>query len=172
MFHRLTLLAIAALVFGPSSAFAASSSCALFAVFKSYDAAKHEVEVDFVKGNERKFFPRPDSGGGNQQSKLPKQCSGKFKKEKIFSVKETGGRLSVTQVRSNFEGRMLNDLEDPNWLPGQLQKLIAEKTEVPVVIRPGMGKNDPLSITTLYLPITDDELKEIERIEAQVEDVD
>jgi len=172
MFRRVTLLTIAALAFGPSSALAASSSCALFAVFKAYDAAKHQVEVDFVKGNERKFFPRPDSGGANNQSKLPKQCSGKFKKEKVFGVKETGGRLSVTQIRTNFEGKMLNDLEDPAWLPAQLQKLIADKTEVPVVIRPGQAKNDPLMITTLYLPITPEEEKEIERIEAQVEDVD
>ena len=171
MVIRFGILAIAAHVFEPSGAWAASS-CASFAVIKAYDAAKHEVEVDFVKGSERKFFPRPDSGGGNQQSKLPKQCSGKIRKQDKFAVKETGGRLSVTQIRSNFEGRMQNNLDDENWLPTELKKLIEEKTEVPVVIRPGMGKDDSLWITTIYLPITDEELKEIERIESQVEDVD
>ena len=34
-----------------------------------------------------------------------------------FIVKPVGGRMSVTQVRMNFSGKMLNDLEDHAWLP-------------------------------------------------------
>ncbi len=79
--------------------------------------------------------------------------------------------MSVTQVRSNFEGKMLNDTDDPNWVPGKLKELIAAKTQVVIVLRPGMGKDSPLGVTTLYLPITDEERAEIERIEKQAEDV-
>jgi hypothetical protein len=39
------------------------------------------------------------------------------------------------------------------------------------VIRPGVGKDAPLGITTLYLPITEEELAEIKRIEDEAEDV-
>jgi hypothetical protein len=93
------------------------------------------------------------------------------KKTTSLVVKPTGGRMTVTQVRSNFEGKMLNDPDDPAWLPAQLEKLIAEETQVVVVIRPGIGKNAPLGITTIYLPITDEELAEIQRLEDQEEDI-
>jgi hypothetical protein len=49
--------------------------------------------------------------------------------------------------------------------------LIADQTPVVIVIRPGIGKDAPLGITTIYLPITDEELAEIQRIEAQEEDM-
>jgi hypothetical protein len=77
----------------------------------------------------------------------------------------------VTQVRSNFQGKMLNDLEDPAWLPAQLKKLVGDKTTVVIVIRPGVGKDAPLGVTTIYLPITEEELAEIKRIEDDAEDI-
>ena len=36
----------------------------------------------------------------------------------------------------------------------------------------GLGKDAPLGITTIYLPITEEEKAEIVRLESQVEDVD
>ena len=51
-----------------------------------------------------------------------------------------------------------------------LVQLIADNTQVVVVIRPGMGKDAPLGITTIYLPITDEERAEIKRLEDQAED--
>ena len=170
MVIRTLMLASALLLIAPTSAFA--KSCSLFGRIMGYDADAHTVEVKFTKGNQRKFFPRPDSGGGNQQSKLPKKCKGKVKKQKVYPVKETGGRMSVTQVRANFQGSMQNDTEDPAWLPGKLAELIEGKTEVALVFRPGMDKDKTLNLTTIYLPITEEELKEIERIEAQAEDMD
>ena len=152
------------------SAQADAASCSTFAVIKAYDADAKKVEVSFEKGDQRKFFPKPE-GTPKDSSKIPEECRRKVRREKSFVVKPTGGRMSVTQVRSNFHGKMLNDTEDPAWLPTQLKKLIADKTLVVVVIRPGIGKNAPLGITTIYLPITDEELAEIKRIEKDAEDI-
>jgi hypothetical protein len=161
-------LALAALCL--ASAQARAASCASFAVLKSYDAAASTVEVDYNKGNMKKYFPRPE-GSPSDSTKIPKPCRGKVTKTKQLVVKPTGGRMTVTQIRSNFEGKMLNDTSDPNWLPAELKKLIDAKTEIVIIVRPGMGKDAPLGITTLYLPITDEELAEIQRIEKQAEDV-
>ena len=79
--------------------------------------------------------------------------------------------MTLTQVRSNFQGKMLNDADDPKWIPSELAKLVAAKTQVVIVVRPGMGKDAPLGITTIYLPVTDEELAEIERLENVAEDV-
>ena len=80
--------------------------------------------------------------------------------------------MSVTQLRSNFEGKMLNDTEDAAWLPAELAKLIEAKTVVLAIVRPGKKKTDPVALTTLYLPITDEEVAEIARIDAQAKDVE
>lgn len=152
------------------SAQAEAKSCSGFAVIKAYDAATKSVTVSYEKGKLRKYFPKPE-GAPTDTSKIPKKCTGKVKKQKSLVVKPTGGRMSVTQVRSNFEGKMLNDTDDPAWLPGKLEKLIAEKIEVVIVVRPGVGKDAPLGITTVYLPITPEEIEEIKRIDAQAEDV-
>ena len=66
---------------------------------------------------------------------------------------------------------MLNDTDDPAWLPAQLGKLIADETKVVIVIRPGPGKDSPLGLTTVYLPITDEERAEIKRLEDQAKDI-
>ena len=87
-------------------------------------------------------------------------------------MKGTGGRMSATQVRTNFEGKMLNNLDDPAWLPAKLDELIKSKTEVVLVIRPGMAKNAPLGVTTLYLPAGPEDLAEIKRLEDLAEDVE
>ena len=54
--------------------------------------------------------------------------------------------MSVTQVRSNFEGKMLNDTRRPDsWVPtGSCKELIDGKTQVVIVIRPGVGRDAPL----------------------------
>ena len=163
------VLIFVALCLGATQAEAASS-CSSFVVISSFDEAASTVEVSYAKGKERQFFPKPE-GSPRDTSKIPKQCRSKVKKTKSFVVKATGGRMSVTQVRSNFQGKMLNDRDDKTWLPGRLKQLIADNTKVVAVIRPGMGKDAPLGITTLYLPITEEELAEIKRIEDEAEDV-
>jgi len=147
-----------------------AASCSAFAVIKAYDADANAVDVSFEKGNEHKYFPKPE-GTPRDTSKIPEKCSRKVTRQSSFVVKPTGGRLTVTQVRSNFEGKMLNDTEDPTWLPGQLKKLVEDGTLVVIVIRPGIGKDAPLSVTTIYLPITDEELAEIKRRDDEAEDI-
>jgi hypothetical protein len=63
-------------------------------------------------------------------------------------------------------------VDDPAWLPKKLGELIEAKTQVVLVIRPGMAKGSPLAVTTLYLPAGEADLAEIKRIEAQAEDVE
>jgi hypothetical protein len=166
---RLVFLIFAVLGLVLASAQAEARSCSSFAVIKSYDAAAKTVEISHEKGKLSKFFPRPE-GDSQQGSRIPKGCR-KEKKTTSFVVKPTGGRMTVTQVRSNFEGTMLNDPDDPAWLPAQLEKLIAEQSTVVVLIRPGMGKDAPLGITTIYLPVTEEELAEIKRQEEEGEDL-
>lgn len=164
---RILMLAAAIFIFAPGSAFA--KSCSLFAVVETYDEAAHTVDLKFKKSSTRKFFPRPDTGG-TTPSKLPKKCKGKVKKQGTYPVNETGGRMSVTQIRMNLTGKMLNDTDDSTWFKPQIEKLVADKTLVAVIIRPGMNKKKTLELTTIYLPIDEDELKEIERMESQVVD--
>jgi len=147
-----------------------AQSCSSFVVIKSYDPATSTVEVDHDKGNMRKFFPKPE-GAPTDTTKVPGSCKSKVTKESKLSVKATGGRMSITQVRTNFEGRMLNDADSETWLPAKLQELIGAKTEVVAVIRPGMGADKSLSITTIYLPADEADLAEIKRLEAQAEDL-
>jgi hypothetical protein len=163
-------LVFAALALVPGAAWAQGKSCSSFAVIKSYDAAANTVEISHEKGKLGKYFPRPE-GDSQEGSRIPKGCRGKVKKATSLVVKPTGGRLTVTQVRSNFEGKMLNDTEDAAWLPAELEKLVAAQTTVVVVIRPGMGKDAPLGITTIYLPVTEEELAEIQRLEEEGEDI-
>ncbi len=170
MTSRILLLAVlaAAVAFAPSQADAAGS-CSGFAVIKSYDDAAKLATIKYSKGNERRFFPRPE-GGGASTSKLPRPCRGKIKKQKELVVTPTGGRMTVTQVRANFSGKMLNDTDDKSWVPTQIRKLVEDKTKVVVLVRQGLGKDAPLGITTIYMPITDEEKVEIARIEAQIMD--
>ena len=152
------------------SAQADAASCSSFAVIKAYDADAKTVEVSFEKGNKRKFFPKPE-GTPKNADKIPDKCKRKVTKTPSYVVKPTGGKMSVTQVRSNFEAKMLNDTEDPAWLPAKMKELIEAKTLVVVLIRPGVGKDAPLGLTTIYLPITEEEKAEIKRIDEKAEDV-
>ncbi len=163
------ILTLAALCLA-SAQVKAATSCSNFAVIRSYDEANNTVEVEYKKNTLTKFFPRPE-GSPADTTKVPGECRGKAAKATSLVVKPSGGRMTVTQIRTNFEGKMLNDTNDNAWLPAELKKLIAAKTEVVIVVRPGLGKDAPLGITTLYLPITDEERAEIERIEKQAEDV-
>lgn len=167
MRYCLPVFAIFALLVASTQADA--KSCSGFATIKSYDAAKNTIEVEYGKGKMAKFFPKPE-GTPRDSQKIPKGCRGKTKSTTSLVVKPTGGRMSVTQIRSNFEGKMLNKTDDAAWLPGELKKLIDTKAEVVIVVRPGMGKDAPLGVTTIYLPITDEELAEIKRIDAQASD--
>ncbi len=152
------------------SAQAQAKSCSGFALFKSYDADADSAEVSWVKGKSRKYFPKPQ-GSPTDTSKIPGKCNRKITKTTTFVVKATGGRMTATQVRSNFQGKMRNDLDDSAWLPATLKDLIDNETKVVIVVRPGMAKDAPLGITTVYLPITDEELAEIKRLEDQAEDL-
>jgi hypothetical protein len=118
-----------------------------------------------------KFFPKPE-GSPRDSTKIPASCKGNVTKSTDLQVKGTGGRMSVTQVRTNFEGKMLNNLDDPAWLPAKLDELIKAKTQVVLIVRPGMAKNAPLGVTTLYLPAGPDDLAEIKRLEDLAEDVE
>lgn len=156
-----------ALFLGASQAQA--KSCSSFVQIMKYDAAKDVVEVKHSKGSVRKYFPKPE-GAPADTSKVPGTCK-KSQRKKEFAVKATGGRMSITQIRTNFEGKMLNDTDDAAWLPAKLKELIESKEEVVVVIRPGMKKNEPLSITTIYMPANEADFAEIKRLEEQAEDL-
>ena len=152
-----------------ASAQADAASCSSFALIKSFDAEKSTVEVSYEKGRMKKYFPKPE-GSPTDTSKIPRKCRRKVTKVTNLVVKSKGGRMTITQIRSNFAGKMMNDTDDAEWLPNYLQKLITDETEVVLVIRPGMGRDAPLGITTVYVPITDEELVEIKRLEDQAED--
>ncbi len=149
---------------------AQAKSCSSFAVVKAFDADASTVQVSHEKGRVTKYFPKP-AGTPRDSSKIPKKCNSKITKQSDFKVKSSGGRMTMTQVRTNFRGDMLNDAEDPNWLPTKLKELIASNATVVLVIRPGMGKDAPLGITTVYLPITEGELAEIKKLDDEAEDI-
>lgn len=160
----------AAAILMPALAEAAPKSCSGFATITSYDPATEMAKIRYTKGSEASFFPKTE--GAPNTKKLQAPCRGKVKKVKELKITPTGGRMTVTQIRANFSNKMLNDTDDKGWVGRELEKLVAEKTKVAVVIRPGLGKDAPLGITTIYLPITDEERAEIARLNAQVEDVD
>ena len=160
-----TVLTIAAAPFAE----AAAKSCSSFAIITGFDAASSSVTLKTEKGREGKFFPKPE--GTPKTSKLPKKCSSKILKQDAFPVKTTGGKLTVTQVRQNFSNKMLNDTDDSAWLPAKLEELIAGQTKVLVVARPPLkDKKGAYGLTTIYLPATQEDLDEIARLDAQVED--
>jgi len=170
MRFKVSLLMFAAAAFGVASQ-ADAASCSAFVTIKSFDAAKSTIAVDYGSGSMSKFFPKPE-GAPTDTSKQPASCKPNVTKEKNLVVKGTGGKMSVTQVRTNFEGKMLNDVDDPKWLPAKLDELINAKTQVVLVIRPGLAKGSPLGVTTLYLPANEADLAEIKRLEAQAQDVE
>ena len=147
---------------------ASAKSCSTFAIITGFDASGSSVTIEKQKSSEREFFPRPD-GAPNTQ-KIPRKCKSKILKAESFPVKATGGRLSITQIRSNFEGKMLNNTEDSSWLGAELQKLVDGKTLVAAVLRPPPGAKEPYGVTTIYLPITEEEKAEITRLENQASD--
>jgi len=160
---------VSLLTFAAASAHA-GSSCSTFGKVAGYDAASKSITIEKVKGNSRKYFPKPE--GAPSTSKIPKKCGSKVMKQGGFPVKASGGRLSITQLRQNFSGKMLNDADDKEWVPTKLQELAESGEVVVIVLRqpPGSGKKDPYAVTTIYMPITDEELAEIERLESQAED--
>jgi hypothetical protein len=166
----ISLLSCAALL-ALGAARADAASCSAFAVIKSYDAKASLMKVDYGSGSVSKFFPKPE-GSPRDSTKIPASCKGNVTKTTDLQVKGTGGRMSVTQVRTNFEGKMLNNLDDAAWLPAKLDELIKAKTQVVLIIRPGMAKNAPLGVTTLYLPAGPEDLAEIKRLEDLAEDVE
>lgn len=168
---RFAIPVIVCLALGLVAAQAQAQSCSTFVEFVSYDEAAKTAEVKYVKGNQKRFFPRPE-GGATDTSKIPKKCSKRITRDTTVAVKPTGGRMSVTQLRSNFDGKMMNNLDDAAWLPGNLKKLVGDKTPVVAVLRPGKKKGDTPELTTIYLPITDEERAEIARIDAQAEEVE
>lgn len=168
---RFVLPALALLVLGLGAVRAEAQSCATFVTVKSYDAAAKTAEVEYTRGSNSKFFPKPE-GANTTTDKIPKKCSKKITRNTTVKVKPTGGRMTVTQFRENFSGKMRNDTDDSSWVPTNLEKLVADKTKVVAVLRPGKGKKDAPELTTIYLPITDEEKAEIARIDAEAQDVD
>ncbi len=168
---RFTLPAIALLVLGLGAVRAEAQSCSKFVVFKSYDAASKSAEVSYEKGSQSRYFPKPE-GASSDTTKIPKKCAKKVTRNTSVKVKPTGGRMSVTQFRENFSGKMRNDLDDAKWVETNLGKLIADKSKVVAILRPAKGKKDPADLTTIYLPISEEETAEIARIDTQAEDVE
>ncbi|MDJ0848674.1 MAG: hypothetical protein QNK04_09875 [Myxococcota bacterium] len=163
--------AIALFVVGFAAAQAQAQSCSTFAQIQAYDAEEKTATLKYTKGSQSRYFPKPE-GSPSDSTKIPKKCTKRVTRNTTAKVKPAGGRMTVTQLRMNFSGKMLNNLDDAGWVPGQLEKLISDKTKVVVVLRPGKGKKDPPELTTIYLPITDDEKAEIARIDAQAQDVE
>jgi len=166
MSFKISLALFLALALGATQAQAAS--CSVFASIKSFDAEALELEIKVEKGSERKFFPKPE--GTPPISKIPNKCKRKVTKQTKFPVKPTGGRMSITQVRANFSGKMVNDSDDASSFTSHIEGLIKDETTVLVLLRPGPGKKDPIKLTTIYLPITEEEKAEIQRLEDQAED--
>ena len=162
-------IAIFSLVLAASSA-QAGASCSTFAKITGYDEASSSITIEKSKGNEGKYFPKTE--GAPKTSKLPKRCKSKALSADSFPVKPTGGRMSITQVRENFSGKMLNDVDDKTWVGTKLQEIVASGEVVVVVLRqpPGADKKAPHDVTTVYMPITEAEIAEIARLDAQVSD--
>jgi hypothetical protein len=153
------------------AASAQAQSCSVFMEIQSYDAKAETAEVNYTRGSQSKFFPRPE-GSPSDTTKIPKKCSKKVTKSTTVAVKPTGGRMTVTQLRMNYSGKMLNDIDDATWVPKQLEKLIADKTTVVGVLRPAKARGDAPDLTTIYLPASEEDLAEIKRIEDRAEDVE
>jgi hypothetical protein len=163
-------LIVVGLFLGASQAEAAS--CSAFATIKKFDPEANFVQVKWEKGSESRFFPKTEGTPANN-SKLPAKCKTRLTKTTTdFAVKPVGGRMSVTQVRMNFSGKMLNDLEDETWLPTRIKELIEAGTKVAVVLRESMGTDGAYELTTIYMPITEEEKAEIARLDAQGEEVE
>ena len=168
---KIAISVIAFLVAGLYSVGAQAASCSSFVVIKSFDAAAKTLEVSHEKGRQASFFPKPEGAPGDT-TKIPKKCASKMKKQTSIAVTPTGGRLTVTQVRSNYNGKMKNDTDDSGWFAAEMKRLAEAKTKVVAVVRPAKKRTDPPEMTTIYLPISDEERQEITRIEAQASDVD
>jgi len=163
------LIATAAVLLAAGSA-QAGKSCSTFAKITGYDDASKSITFEKMKGSEPKFFPKTD--GSTAASKIPSKCKAKVLSQDSYPVNVSGGRMSITQVRSNFSGKMLNDIDDKTWVPTKLQELIASGEMVAILLRqpPGSDKKAPYGVTTVYMPITEEELAEIERLNNQGED--
>lgn len=164
------ILATLSIILLAASSAQAGASCSTFAKITGYDEGAQSITIEKTKGNEGKFFPKTE--GAPKNSKLPKKCKSKVLSQDSFPVKVSGGRMSITQVRSNFSGKMLNDVDDKTWVPKKLQELVASGEKVVVVLRqpPGSDKKAPHDVTTVYMPITEEETAEIARLDAQVSD--
>ncbi len=173
--RAITLLLLVPLALLLAASTANAKSCSTFAVLESYDPDTKMLSLKITKGNSQRFFPKPE-GSGSANSKVPKKCKTRILKMGSYEVRSKGGRLSITQVRENFTDNMLNDPDDESWVPSKLDELIAGKTKVVVVLRPIMGaknkKKPPHWVSTIYMPITQAELDEIARLDAQGDDVD
>ena len=168
--RSLITVAVAAFVLFAAGSAQAGSSCSTFAKITGYDDATHSIKIEKEKGSEAKFFPKTE--GAPATSKIPAACKSQVLGQDSFPVTPTGSKMTVTQVRANFSGKMLNDTNDAKWVPTKLKALIASGDMVVVVLRqpPGSDKKAPHGVTTIYLPITDDELAEIQRLNDQASD--
>ncbi len=166
---RSTLILLLVAVPFLAAANAQAKSCSTFGVIQSYDEAGKTVEVEWTKGKATKFFPRV-SGASGDITKIPGKCKRRTLKATTVPVKSTGGKLSVTQIRNNLTGKMLNDTESAEWFKTEIDKLVASGDAVVIVLRPGRKKTDPIPMTTIYLPATAEDMAEIQRLEDQATD--
>lgn len=148
---------------------AQAKSCSTFVQIMKYDAAGKRVLVKHTNGNVRKYFPKPE-GAPADSSKVPGKCKASQRSNELHVV-PTGGRMSITQIRSNFEGKMLNETDSQAWFDKKIKEIIDSKEEVVAVLRPGMKRDDPIEITTIYMPANEEDMAEIKRLEEQAEDI-
>ena len=112
------------LLLGLAAPRAEAASCSVFVELKSYDAEAKTVAVEYVRGSQSRYFPKPE-GSTTTSTKLPKKCSKRItKKNPTLPFKPTGGRMSVTQFRMNFFSKMLNDTDDPAWVPKEFEQML------------------------------------------------
>ncbi|MGH0030842.1 MAG: hypothetical protein ACQGVC_13690 [Myxococcota bacterium] len=147
---------------------AQAKSCSSFVEIKKYDAEGQRVLAKHVRGKVKKYFPKPE--GAPATDKVPGSCK-KSAKQNELHVKSSGGRMSVTQIRSNFEGKMLNETDSDEWFAKKIEEIIAAGEPVVAVLRPGRKRSDPVEITTIYMPANEADFAEIKRLEDQAEDL-
>ena len=65
---------------------AQAKSCSSFVVIKSYDAGAKTAELEYTRGSQSKFFPKPE-GANTDTTKIPKKCTKKVTRSTSVKVK-------------------------------------------------------------------------------------
>ena len=121
MRFKLSLLSFAVAVLGVASQ-ADAASCSAFVTIKSFDARSQHRRGGLRQRQHEQVLPEAGGRADRHDASSPPTCKANVTKTKSLQVKGTGGKMSVTQVRTNFEGKMLNDVERPGLAAGQARR--------------------------------------------------